>query len=354
MIVPLYPISLLYNAITKGRNTLYDRGMLHSFGFDRMLISVGNLSVGGTGKTPMVEYLLRLLHPGYPVATLSRGYGRNTRGFRLAGPRDNATTLGDEPFQYYRKWQGNVPVAVGEDRALAITNLLTKKPETAIILLDDAYQHRRVRPDLNLLLTTYSKPFWNDYVLPSGRLRESRNGAKRAHALVVTKCPEALPAAEQQQMQQAASKYLGEHVPVFFSTIAYEDPKAFIPTEPLAPHSRAAALMISGLANAQPLEDWVRTRYQLLEHHQYRDHHHFSQANLERLRNAYDQHASERPIIITSEKDAVRLLQPELKAQLKGLPLYYIPIRQRFLGNTEEAFNQLITKSIAEKLGDRS
>ena len=355
MTAALYPFSILYDGITRGRNQLYDRGLLHSFGFDRALICVGNLSVGGTGKTPMVEYLLRLLLPYHSLATLSRGYGRKTRGFRLASADDNALTLGDEPYQYYRKWNGKLPVTVGEDRALAITHLLKEHPEVEVILLDDAYQHRRIRADLNILLTTYGSPFWEDYLLPAGRLRESRKGAKRAHALVLTKCPEILSPAEEQVLRQKAELYLKQGTPVFFSTIAYDEPQPLTPAATkISVEPWTAALLLSGLAKPQPLEEWVKERYQLLEHQQYSDHHSFTPANIERLKQAYLQQGSSKTIIFTSEKDAVRLLQPHLEPLLQELPLYYIPIRQRFLSNGSEAFDSLIIKSVAEKLRDRS
>lgn len=351
MIAPLYPFSLLYDGITRGRNHLYDRGWARSFGFDRMLISVGNLSVGGTGKTPMVEYLVRLLQPNYPLAILSRGYKRSTKGFRLANARDNASTLGDEPYQYYRKWEGALPVAVGEDRAMAITYLLKERPEVKIILLDDAYQHRRIRPDLNLLLTTYQQPFWKDYLLPAGRLRESRKGAKRAHALIVTKCPEDLSPEVQQQCEREAAKYLYPGAAVFFSTIAYEEP---LPVSQLAskaaPKKGVPVILLSGLANARPLEAWVKQHYELLDHHEYGDHHQFTPAELERLQHTYSRYPGRNAIILTSEKDSTRLLQPQLEPLLRDLPLYYIPIRQRFLKDSEAAVNSLILKSVEEKL----
>ena len=351
MIVPLYPFSLLYQGITRSRNLLYDKQWLHSFGSDRMLISVGNLSVGGTGKSPMVEYLLRLLLPHYQMATLSRGYGRKTKGFRLAGPTDNALSLGDEPYQYYRKWEGSLPVAVGEDRVMAITHLLKERPEVEVIVLDDAYQHRRVKPDFNLLLTTFEKPFWEDHLLPAGRLRESRQGAERAQALVITKCPAALAEAEQQNMAQQAAKYLKPGTPVFFSAIGYE---VALPLTPLAtkepPRQKAPALLLTGLANAAPLEARVAEQYQLLGHHQYGDHHSFTAANLKRLQQEYYQHAGTGAVIITSEKDAARLIQPQLLPLLQELPLYYIPIRHRFLGSSADAFDSMILKSVSEKL----
>ncbi|WP_224997527.1 tetraacyldisaccharide 4'-kinase [Cesiribacter sp. SM1] len=351
MIAPLYPFSILYDGITRSRNQLYDRGWLSAVGSDRMLISVGNLSVGGTGKTPMVEYLLRLLLPHYSLATLSRGYGRSTKGFRLAGPNDSALSLGDEPYQYYRKWEGTLPVAVGENRVLAIEYLLKERPKLEVIVLDDAFQHRRLRPDFNILLTTYQQPFWRDYLLPAGRLRESRKGAKRAQALVITKCPEILPGAEQQLLAQEARKYLDKDVPVFFSTIAYEPalPLSLLATkEP--PKAGAPALLLTGLAKPKPLEDWVSSHYKLVGHQQYGDHHQFTKANLEKLQQVYYSHAGTGAIIITSEKDAARLVQPHLNPLLQELPLYYIPIRQRFLEKDSEVFDLMILKSVAEKL----
>ncbi|EMR02940.1 tetraacyldisaccharide 4'-kinase [Cesiribacter andamanensis] len=303
MMLPLYPLSLLYQGITWSRNQLYERGLLPSVGSDRMLICVGNLSVGGTGKTPMVEELVRLLQPRYPLATLSRGYGRQSKGYRLAGPGDSARTLGDEPYQYYQKWKGTVPVAVGEDRAAAIDRLLADKPETALILLDDAYQHRRVRADLNVLLTSYDLPFWKDWLLPAGRLRESRQGAKRAHVLVITKCPAQLSPQEQEQLRRQAAPYLTKGVPIYFSTIAYEPAVALTPAAAQATLTpQAPVMLLSGLAKPAPFEAWVRKHFRLLEHHQYADHHPYTPKELERLQQAYARHASERPLLLTSEK----------------------------------------------------
>lgn len=356
MILPLYPFSLLYQGITWGRNQMYERGLLPSFGSDRMLICVGNLSVGGTGKTPMVEYLVRLLHPHYPLATLSRGYGRQTRGYRLAGPADTALSLGDEPFQYYQKWHHELPVAVGEDRVAAIARLLQDRPQTALILLDDAFQHRRVKADLNLLLTAYDMPFWKDRVLPAGRLRESRRGASRAHALVVTKCPQQLSEQQQEIMRRKAAPYLAEGVPVFFSTIAYSEPLPLTPPAELQPpRPQAPAILVSGLAKPAPFEAWAKENYQLLEHQQYGDHHAFTKKNIERLQQAYRKQRDKGAIVLTSEKDAARLQHPALLPLLAGLPVYYVPICQRFIGEDSPAgsaaFNELVVKSVAEKLG---
>jgi tetraacyldisaccharide 4'-kinase len=215
----LFPITIIYWMVTALRNHLFDINYSRSFQFEPHVINIGNLSVGGSGKTPTVEYLIRLLKDKYVLATLSRGYRRTTKGFRLADQNDNYLSIGDEPFQYYSKFGHQVSVAVGEDRALAIPSILLERDNTQVILLDDAYQHRTVKPDLNILLTEFKKPFTSDYVLPSGRLRESRNGARRADIVLVTKCPEYVDASVQERLAQEIRKYSGPEVPVFFTRI---------------------------------------------------------------------------------------------------------------------------------------
>ena len=202
----LYPFTLLYGTITDFRNHLYNMGQRPSIQFDTNVINVGNLTVGGTGKTPHVEYLIRLLHSQYKVATLSRGYGRKTKGFILANDEATAESIGDEPLQFYKKFKNECVVSVGEERALAIPHILTEHPETQVVLLDDAYQHRAVTPSFNILLTDYNRLFYQDYPFPSGRLRERRKGAKRANAVIVTKCPDDLSSSAQQAIEQQIRK----------------------------------------------------------------------------------------------------------------------------------------------------
>lgn len=199
------PFSILYKWGMQLRNHLYDIEHKAVFRFDTKVISVGNLSMGGTGKTPFVEYILRyLIDKGYSnkVATLSRGYGRKSKGFRIATDEDSPKTIGDEPFQMYQKFKNEAVISVGEDRVLAIPSLLYEHPDNEIIVLDDAFQHRSVKPNFSVLLTDYNTLFYNDYVLPSGTLRESRKGAKRADVVVVTKCPVKLGKAEQEIIKQ--------------------------------------------------------------------------------------------------------------------------------------------------------
>ncbi|MGB3778502.1 MAG: tetraacyldisaccharide 4'-kinase, partial [Tunicatimonas sp.] len=189
----LFPLSLIYRAATTFRNHLYDIQSRKTIAFTPFIISVGNLSVGGTGKTPMVVYLAQRLKDDYPLAILSRGYGRQTRSVRIANAQDTARTLGDEPYLFYRRFGKQSTVAVGEERVAAVPEILFHTPDTQVILLDDAYQHRAIGRDFNILLTNHARPFYADQVLPAGRLRESRRGAQRADAVVVTKCPNHLP-----------------------------------------------------------------------------------------------------------------------------------------------------------------
>lgn len=209
------PFSILYKLVMQFRNHLYDIEYKAVFHFNTKVISVGNLSMGGTGKTPFVEYILRfLIEKGYSnkVATLSRGYGRKTKGFRIANNEDSPKTVGDEPFQIYQKFRNEAVVSVGEDRVLAIPSIIYEHPENEIIVLDDAYQHRSVKPNFSILLTDFSSLFYDDYVLPSGTLRESRKGAKRADVVIVTKCPLDLGKTEQEKIKERIEKYSDKEV----------------------------------------------------------------------------------------------------------------------------------------------
>jgi tetraacyldisaccharide 4'-kinase len=214
----LFPLAILYGFITSIRNYLYDKGILKSYSFDIPVIAVGNLSVGGTGKTPQIEYLIRLLSPNYKVATLSRGYKRKSEGFILADANANAEILGDEPFQYYKKFP-QIQVAVDADRHNGITQLLAQKEKPEVILLDDAFQHRKVKAGFYILLTAYDELFCDDYLLPTGNLRESRNGAKRANMIIVTKCPPNITELAQENIKRK----IGLNLPVFFSFVEYDD-----------------------------------------------------------------------------------------------------------------------------------
>ena len=337
----LYPFSLLYWLGTWCRNILYDRGYLRSLEFTPFIIGVGNLSVGGTGKTPMIEYLLRLLGDDIEVAMLSRGYKRKTSGFRLADENDSARTIGDEPFQIYSKFKKTV--AVGEDRALAIPELLRERPHTKVILMDDAFQHRSVKSDINILLTDYHRPFFNDHILPAGKLRESRAGAGRARMVIVSKCPPGISSQEMEAYKNKISFYTIPGTPVFFTGVQYQPPVALNREHQWKDNS--PVILISGIATANPWAEHMSFSHQILAHLAYRDHHYFNPSDIQKLKKSYFQNQHLNPAIITTEKDFVRLLDPLLSDFLKDLPVFYMPIKTIFLKNGE-VFDSMMLESL--------
>lgn len=321
----LFPLAVVYDAITRVRNRMYDQGMKPSTGFEIPIISVGNLAVGGTGKTPMVEYLIRLIRPHHPVATLSRGYGRRTTGVRIAGETDNADLLGDEPWQIHRKFP-DVTVAVGEDRVYAVPALLDAVPQTEVIVLDDAFQHRRIRPGFQILLTAYSRPFYRDYLLPAGRLRESRKGAARANAVVVTKCPPSLSAEEKAAMRASIGGYTNSRV--FFTTIRYGD------AVPFGGHDlplRRKLVLVTGIANAQPLKAYLAGTFEVVRHLDYADHHRYTSKDIEQIRTMVTGDVS----VLTTEKDMVKM-DVLTKTVSPPLPLFYLPMEIVFVEDGED------------------
>lgn len=340
--VLLFPFSILYDLITRVRNYLYDTGRRGSVQFEANVIAIGNLTVGGTGKTPHVEYLIRLLKDRYKVATLSRGYGRKTKGFRLADESSSAKTLGDEPYQYFRKFGKEIVVAVGEERALAVPSILLEHPEVKVILLDDAYQHRSVRPLLNILLSDYNRPFYEDYLLPSGRLRESRKGANRADAVIVTKCPDLISFTEKENIQNHLSKYIHKEVPVFFTGIKYGTPVKVFTGE--ASWQGKKIVLFTGLANAKPLVEYLKTNYALAEHLSFSDHHDYKEADIEVILATFNSlNKNQDHILMTTEKDMVKFFELPLKNKLERVPFFYIPIEIYFLEGKEK-FDSLVHK----------
>lgn len=332
----LFPFAILYGFITSLRNYLYDKGILKSYSFDIPVIAVGNLSVGGTGKTPQIEYLIRLLSPKYKVATLSRGYKRKSKGFVLADENGNAQILGDEPFQYFRKFP-NIQVAVDADRKNGIEQLLNQKQKPEIILLDDAYQHRKVKAGFYILLTSYGDLFSDDFMLPTGNLRESRSGAKRANVVIVTKCPSNIS----KQEREAIKNKIGLEVPVFFSTVSYDD-KVYNDSETLAVMElkSMSKVLLAGIAKPKPFFYYLKSDTD--EIMTFPDHHHFSESEITAIKNK----AGEK-IIITTEKDFVRLEAKNLKKQL-----FYLPIKSELIEN-QEAFDQTLLNYVGTCRADR-
>lgn len=341
----LYPFTLLYGLITDFRNHLYNIGQRPAIKFDTNVINVGNLTVGGTGKTPHVEYLIRLLGKQHKVATLSRGYGRSTKGFILADEQATATTIGDEPMQFYKKYGTQTVVSVGEERALAIPYILTEHPETQVILLDDAYQHRAVTPSFNILLTDYHRLFYQDHPFPSGRLRERRRGAKRADVVIVTKCPDDLATATQEEIETQIKKYTAPNTPIFFTGIRYQTPQPVFASPALNAQAPQKVVLVSGIAQGDLLEQYVKQHFSLAQHIRFRDHKNYTKADAERVKKALESVNGNDIILLTTEKDFVKLGAAEFKPILGDVPFYYIPIEVYFL-NHQSAFDQLVEGAI--------
>jgi len=347
------PLAILYWVITSLRNLLFNVHIFSSAQFPVPLISVGNLSTGGTGKTPHVEYLIRLLQPGFSIATLSRGYGRKTKGFRRAMENDGTPEIGDEPLQYFKKFPGIV-VAVDESRRNGIKQLLSLEPSPCIILLDDAFQHRWVKPGISLLLTDYQKLYSDDYLLPAGSLREPISGAKRADIIVVTKTPKVLSPIISREIISKLKPGIDQLV--LFSYIRYGD---WIPfgsgSTQVVPSKRVnTILLIAGIANAYPLQEHLRQNCEELVTKSFPDHHIYSSKDMDSIKTSFENIVSRNKIIITTEKDAMRLLAKQYENWLSLLPWFYIPIEVEFHGENKEQFNKLIINYVTKSTGNSS
>ncbi|MCG9793018.1 tetraacyldisaccharide 4'-kinase [Flavobacterium algicola] len=325
----LFPFSLLYGVILAIRNFLFDKEILKSNSFSLPIIAVGNLSVGGTGKTPQIEYLVRILCDNYKVATLSRGYKRQSEGFILADETSNAVTMGDEPFQYYKKFP-KIQVAVDVDRSNGIRQLLIQNSIPEIILLDDAYQHRKVKAGLYILLTSFGNLYVDDFILPMGNLRESCSGDRRAKIIIVTKCPPLLSRKEQENIADKLN--LNQKQELYFSSIKYGT-EVFNASRQLTVASLESVekVLLAGIANPKPFFDYLKREDDICL--TYSDHHNFSDQDLLSIQSK----AGGR-LIITTEKDYVRLKDSILKDQL-----YYLPIQTVLLADAEKFENTIKT-----------
>lgn len=345
----LWPLALIYQAVTDLRNYLFDKKMIRSASFEIPVISVGNLSVGGTGKTPHIEYILYLLKYVYRVGTLSRGYGRKSHGFILADQTATASSIGDEPMIFKLK-HPEAAVAVGEERALAIPRMLIERPDLDVILLDDAYQHRPVQPGLSILLTEYDNLFTRDKVLPAGWLRESKKHYHRADLIVVTKCPLSISAAEKLSIIKEINPFSYQHV--FFSAIEYGDIYPLFRDERLQAMMSADELktkdviVLTGIANSRKLVKYLEQKANKVYENEYRDHHNFDEYDLENIRETYSHIPGENRIIVTTEKDAVRLWPHRAWFLANNIPIFVQPIRVRFLDGYGSEFDADIIKYI--------
>ncbi len=344
----LLPLSWIYGGILALRNWFFNNGLNKSFRFDFPVISVGNLSTGGTGKTPHIEFLAKLLKDKYAVGVVSRGYGRKTKGFLLVDENSTAANVGDEPLQIKLN-HPQIQVAVGEQRILAIPSLLNEVPETQVVLLDDAYQHRYVTPGLNILLSDYSRMFYDDFVLPAGNLREFRSGYRRADVVLVTKCP---PTISNQQKQQIISRIKPKkHQQVFFTWLNYGKPyKLGNPYETLASMEQTNVLFFGGIANTKPVEQYLANTTAGYEVEQLTDHFNYTAEALKEMETTFTGWAKPNKILLTTQKDAVKLMQSNLKDIAVGLPLYVLPIEIGMSDSEIQQFALVVETYIQKEL----
>jgi tetraacyldisaccharide 4'-kinase len=333
----LYPFGALYGSIVKVRNKCYDKGWFKSSVTPKFSICVGNLSVGGTGKTPMIEYLIELLLKGDKnITVLSRGYRRNTKGFLEIIDSVTAAEGGDEPFQIANKFK-DVKVFVDEDRVRGSNLILKAYPQTDVLLLDDAFQHRKIKANLNILLTRFDQLYVDDYYLPAGYLRDHKSRAKDADIVIVTKCPVDLSETDRNSIEKKLN--LNNDQDLFFSGLVYDNPKSLFKNAAKTHFENHNLLVITGIAHPKPFIRYISENNNILEHIAYPDHYAFKSSDIAQWRNELI--GIENAAIITTEKDAVRLLS--FKKELVGINVYYLPVKMEFLNEKKKFDTQIIS-----------
>lgn len=348
----LMPFAWIYSGVMALRNWAFDKGYLREVSFeDRVaIIGVGNLCVGGAGKTPHIEYLIRLLQRENigPIAVLSRGYKRDSKGFVLAKPGISSSKLGDESAQLYRKFPDTI-IAVDENRVRGVRNLLKLDEPPKVILLDDSFQHRYIKPGLNICLSSYHRILYQDHVLPAGLLRESASGLKRADIVLVTKCPAKMRDEEENEILCHMPTVPDQ--PLFYSAYRYSCPYNLATLQPHPVDPRSEVLVVTGVADPTVMVNYVEKHYRLLDHLAYSDHHHFSYSDIKEMRSRLDNvnqlgyctnNSGQKPIIITTEKDAARLIDMKSVKEDFKQRIYYLPTEVFFLKDHAELFNQKV------------
>lgn len=344
----LFPIAWIYGAVAALRRWFYRCRLLKSFVSPVTTIAVGNLSVGGTGKTPHVEYLIRLLSDKFDIATLSRGYKRKTKGFVLANDIDDAAlsveTIGDEPLQFYTKFP-RIKVSVAEQRKIGLQQLHSRFPQLQCVILDDCYQHLQVEPKCRILLTEFHQPYCDDFPVPMGRLREFKSAARWADMVIVTKSPTELPLDQKEVWRKRLD--LKKNQQLFFTTMKYGE---WQPLTDIAHKkqvdSTTEVVLLTAIAHPEPLLDFLKPKYRIIKHFQFSDHHYFSKNEIENVYNQYFANHSENRILLTTEKDSMRLLYQELGEFVGRMPLFSIPIEVEFLFAEKDKFDQIIISNL--------
>ena len=337
----LFPFVWILYGIIYTRNWLYDTKLLKSVQPDIFTINVGNLNLGGTGKTPHVEYLVRLLMSQYKLSILSRGYKRKTKGFRIADENVSAKTIGDEPMQYYLKFKDTINVVVSEDRVAGVNQIEASIPDNQLIILDDAFQHRKIAPHLNLLLCDYNRPFYEDYLVPVGKLRDIRQSAIRANAVIVTKCPPIITSATYDSILSGIKRYVSAETPVFFSRIRYKDITGYLPEKVLDSQQKVNSM--TGIAKPEVFIQYLTDKgFNLTHSFTFPDHYDFLRKDIDKI--IHELGSEENALqIITTEKDMVKI-----KTLLKEQELayfFYVPIEIEI--ENKEQFDAFILKQTA-------
>lgn len=344
----LFPLALIYRVIIWVRNKLFDYNILKSASFNFPLICVGNLAVGGTGKTPMTELIVELLKDEFKMATLSRGYKRRTKGFAVANANTTALEIGDEPMQFHKKYPEMI-VAVGEERLFAIPQILSQFPETQTIILDDAFQHRSVKSGLNIILTDYNNLYTRDLMFPAGDLRDMKSSSKRAEVIVVTKCKSDLNADKKMSILKELKPLPQQEV--FFTSITYGNPYHMFDTQKkLNLTSSDHVLLVCGIANPGQIKKYLSNIVYSYEMIKFPDHHIFTTDDLQEIKSQFSKMLSDKKFILTTEKDAVRL--EKFKEELVDFPIYVLPIKHQFLFDDEVRFVKIL-KTYIQSFGQK-
>ena len=353
----LYPFSLLYGVVIYLRNRCYDLNIFKSKEFEVPVISIGNITVGGTGKTPHVEYLIRLLKDKFEVATLSRGYKRKSKGYILLDQDTLVVRAGDEPVQVKKKFPG-IKVAVCEDRITGVNNLFSKEEENTpdVVILDDAFQHRRIYPGINILLIDYNRPLKNDMLLPAGRLREGAVQIRRANIIIFTKCPPEEVTPIKRRILQKEIK-LKPYQELFFTTFSYEKIEPVFPgIEPVKglyeDHSYAI-LIVTGIAFPRLIPDYLKQFAGETEMITFPDHHNYSLDDIRLIMRRFESLKKKNRIIVTTEKDAVRFADMDINDEKFKQSLYYLPVKVRFLDEESRSFDKKILNYVGENKSNR-
>ena len=344
MKILLWPIAFLYHIVLTIRHKLYDWHILKTIRFEKPVICVGNLNLGGTGKTPHTEYLINLLNGKHRVATLSRGYGRKTKGFQLADAQSTYKELGDEPLQYFRKFP-EIKVAVDEDRVEGVRKLLSSDFKPEVILLDDAFQHRKIIAGLNILLTEYQHLYSDDFLFPAGTLRDVKSAARRAQIIVVSKSPKYLDEKSKAEIIDQLKPLPDQKV--YFSYLEYDELQPLnAKAENFDAKNADTALLFCGIAHPKPLINRLKQQYQHLETMTFADHHAYTENNVKDMMERFAQLESAKKIIVTTEKDAARMANSPYFCQFENAPLYDLPISVRF--HEEAKFNEEILRYVRQ------